>query len=285
MNRLIYTFPMRGWIGLLLIVVFWFINWSAEGLRTHLGFFPMWLGYCLVVDSLTYIRTSSSLFSRNKKYFIMLFILSAPSWWIFELFNTVTHNWIYIGREYFSDLEYAMLATLSFSTVMPAVFGTVELIASFKLFSKINLGIIIHKSITVLIIMFIAGITMLFLILSFPKYFYPFVWGTVFLIVEPINVLLKRVSLLDYLRHGNWVPVLNLFAGTLICGVFWEMWNYYSFPKWIYDAPFVNFLHVFEMPLLGFIGYLPFSLELFSLYGLFSTIPGISQPQKYIIFK
>jgi len=28
----------------------------------------------------------------------------------------------------------------------------------------------------------------------------------------------------------------------------------------------VNFLHIFEMPLLGYLGYIPFSLELFSIY-------------------
>lgn len=41
-----------------------------------------------------------------------------------------------------------------------------------------------------------------------------------------------------------------------------------SLPKWIYDTPGVNFLHIFEMPLLGYLGYLPFSLELYSIYKL-----------------
>ena len=54
----------------------------------------------------------------------------------------------------------------------------------------------------------------------------------------------------------------------MICGLFWEMWNYHSYPKWVYQVPFVGFLHIFEMPLLGYGGYLPFSLELFALYHL-----------------
>ena len=53
-----------------------------------------------------------------------------------------------------------------------------------------------------------------------------------------------------------------------MCGFFWEMWNYYAYPKWTYQVPFVDFLHIFEMPLLGFLGYLPFSMELFDLYHL-----------------
>jgi len=39
------------------------------------------------------------------------------------------------------------------------------------------------------------------------------------------------------------------------------MWNFYSLPKWKYDVPFVNRFHIFEMPLLGYAGYLPFGLE------------------------
>ena len=47
---------------------------------------------------------------------------------------------------------------------------------------------------------------------------------------------------------------------------FWEMWNYYSYPKWIYHVAWGNWLHIFEMPLLGYGGYLPFAQELYALY-------------------
>ncbi len=43
-------------------------------------------------------------------------------------------------------------------------------------------------------------------------------------------------------------------------------------PKWIYNVPFVGFWHIFEMPLLGYGGYLPFSLELYALYRLLSRL-------------
>jgi undecaprenyl diphosphate synthase len=38
------------------------------------------------------------------------------------------------------------------------------------------------------------------------------------------------------------------------------MWNQFSFAKWLYHLPYVGMLHVFEMPLLGFAGYLPFGI-------------------------
>jgi hypothetical protein len=73
---------------------------------------------------------------------------------------------------------------------------------------------------------------------------------------------------MEYLERGDWRPIVSLSVGALICGFFWEMWNYYSWPKWIYHTPGAQFLHVFEMPLLGYGGYVPFALELFVLRNL-----------------
>ena len=53
------------------------------------------------------------------------------------------------------------------------------------------------------------------------------------------------------------------------------MWNFYAYPKWVYQVPFVDFWRIFEMPILGYGGYIPFSLELFALYHL---IVGILEP-------
>ena len=199
---------------------------------------------------------------------MLLFIVSAPAWWLFELFNSITRNWFYDGRQYFTDMEYALLATLSFSTVIPAVFGTTELISTLNLFKGFRDGRKLDKTSRISLTMLILGLTMLILLVLFPKYCYPFIWGSVYLIIEPVNIKLKNRTLLDFTKTGNWQPIFNLFTGSLICGFFWELWNYYSYPKWIYDAPFVNFAHIFEMPLIGFIGYLPFSLELYALYNL-----------------
>jgi hypothetical protein len=42
------------------------------------------------------------------------------------------------------------------------------------------------------------------------------------------------------------------------------MWNFYSYPKWYYTIPYVEFWKVFEMPLLGYGGYLFFGLIIWS---------------------
>jgi hypothetical protein len=57
-----------------------------------------------------------------------------------------------------------------------------------------------------------------------------------------------------------------------VTGFFWEFWNFWSYPKWIYRLPYLELLHVFEMPLFGYLGYLPFALELFALYHLLAGL-------------
>ena len=62
-------------------------------------------------------------------------------------------------------------------------------------------------------------------------------------------------------KRGDWRPVVSAALAALICGFFWEMWNYYSLARWTYSVPLVQRFPVFEMPLLGYAGYLPFGLE------------------------
>ena len=54
---------------------------------------------------------------------------------------------------------------------------------------------------------------------------------------------------------------------ALCDGFFWEMWNWRALPHWYYTVPIVNNLpHLFAMPLPGYIGYLPFGIELYAMY-------------------
>jgi len=127
--------PLRFWLGLLLIVIFWYLNWALTGLRTHWAFFPLWLGFALTVDALVFLRKGSSLFSRNKLAYIGLFFLSIPVWWLFELFNSLTQNWQYWGREHFTDFEFFIYASLNFSTVIPVVFGASDPTRGYRKFA------------------------------------------------------------------------------------------------------------------------------------------------------
>ena len=259
-------FPHHGWLGLILVAVFWVLNWTLSGLRTHWGFFPLWVGYCLTIDALVFWRTGTSLLTRSWRKYLGLFIISAPVWWIFEALNLRTQNWFYDGAEFFTPLVYGLLTTLSFTTVIPAVFGSAELFASFDFLKHIGRGPVIATDKRTTSVFFIAGWLMLALMLAWPRIFFPFIWISLYFIFEPLNVWIGNRSLAEWTARGDWRPVIALWMGVLLTAFFWEMWNFFSYPKWIYDVPWGNWLHIFEMPLLGYGGYLPFALELYALY-------------------
>ena len=250
--------PFHGWIGLALVAIFWPLNWCLDGIRTHWAFFPLWLGYCLTVDGLTFARTGSSLLSRSRRAYIGLFAASVPAWWLFELINQRTRNWIYLDDGLIGPIEYALLASLAFSTVIPAVFGSAELVSSFAWMRRLPPDHMLDERIR-------RGAVEA---------------GDV--IIEPVNHRLGHRTLLARTAVGDWRPVVSLWIGTLICGFFWELWNYWSFPKWIYNVPFLGFGRIFEMPVLGYGGYLPFALELFALYHLLSGFLGYRTGWKYL---
>lgn len=267
-------FPLHGWLGLALVAIFWTLNWTLNGLRTYWAFFPLWLGYCLTVDALVLWRTGTSLLARGWRKYVGLFIVSAPVWWLFEALNLRTQNWVYEGISHFTPLQYAFWTTLSFTTVIPAVFGSAELIASFGFVKRLGRGLVIRPDKATTISFFIAGWVMLALMLAWPRLFFPFLWLSVYFILEPINVWLGNRSLAGHTQAGDWYPVVSLWMGVLLTAFFWEMWNFYSYPKWVYHVPWGGWLKVFEMPLLGYGGYLPFSLELYALYHLLAGLIG-----------
>lgn len=261
-------FPPHGWLGLGLVIVFWGLNWTLTGTRTHWGFFPMWLGYCLTIDGLVFWRKGTSLLTRSWRKYIGLFLVSAPVWWLFELLNLRTQNWTYPGAELFTPLQYAFWTTLSFTTVIPAVFGSAEFFASFAFLKRLKPGPLIATDKPTTIAFFALGCVMLALMLAWPTIFFPFLWLSLYFILEPFNIWLGNRSLAHWTQNRDWRPVISLWLGVLLTAFFWEMWNYYSYPKWIYHVPWGDWMHIFEMPLLGYGGYLPFALELYAIYHL-----------------
>jgi hypothetical protein len=255
--------------GLLIVAAAWSANWSLTGLRTHLLFFPLWTGYALLVDGLTARLRGDSLQARSPLGWAKLFLLSAPVWWAFELVNLRTRNWEYVSRERFSDLEYFLLSTLSFSTVIPAVLSTAELMRGARWIERFAAGPRLVTSARGRRAIAAAGLVAALLLVAWPRIFYPFVWVAPVLVLEPLAYRRVRASgrqgasFLSQLERGDWRPWASLWAGGLVCGFFWELWNFRSSPKWIYHVPGVDAWRVFEMPLLGYLGYLPFAQTLY----------------------
>jgi hypothetical protein len=274
-------FPRHGRIGLFLLITTWAANWCLPGLRTHWGFFFQWLGYILLVDAIVFRKKGTSYYMSSRKDFILMFVFSIPFWWLFELLNMRTHYWYYEARHEFTDVEYFLLASLSFSTVIPAVMETYDLLSLHRFFKREIKWIRINASLKNFLLMFFLGVVMLILVLMYPQPLPYFLWMSLFFIFELVNYLFGFPTILQYTENKSWTPVLQLFVAGLICGVLWEMWNYYSYPRWKYHLPGFEYLYVFEMPLAGYLGYLPFALELWAYYELMKGLYNKIQ-QRYL---
>ena len=201
-------------------------------------------------------------------------MLSAPLWWAFEGINAFTQNWRYLGAEQYSSLEYALIASWHFSVVIPAVFEAAELVGSFEFTTRFRRGPAVRLPDSLLFASVVLGLISLAALAAWPQYVFPFAWLCLLLILDPINHVQGRPSVITCLGRGDWRTVFALATGALICGWFWEMWNYWAFPKWEYDIPSVDFVRILEMPLLGYGGYLPFGLEVYAGYYFLSGLFG-----------
>jgi hypothetical protein len=89
-------------------------------------------------------------------------------------------------------------------------------------------------------------------------------WIGLIYLLDPVNAALGAPSLLRDWRQGRWGRTVALMLGGATSGLLWEFWNYWALSKWTYDLPFLGSwqrYHYFEMPLPGFLGFLPFALE------------------------
>lgn len=256
--------PSHLRFGLALVLMAWGVSWMGPEPARHYTFFPLWLGYVLVVDGITAIRSGTSLLTRSRGGFVTLFAVSVPLWWGFEAANARLQNWVYILPQSYSWLGYHVLASIAFSTVAPAIFATAELVRTFKVVERVGNGPVLAPSRAGQVALMVLGLGMMTAALVFPKPAFPLIWIGAFLVLDPLNEILGRRSLSQAVRRGDWRPVISLAAAGLVCGFFWEMWNSNAMPKWTYDVPYVGFGKVFEMPILGYGGYIPFSFEVFA---------------------
>ena len=227
------VFPWWGWLGVGIIAVFWTLSWSRipalARIQPHLSYMPLWAGYILVVNALCVRRSGASPLTRHPRAYALLFPVSALFWWFFEYLNRYVWNWFYEGVSHMSGLEYALYATVCFSSVLPAVVATAAWLHTFPAFAEGGERMEPRRR--------------------------P---ATVFILVQ---VLLKEPCVLDRARTGNWALFFRFAVAALVCGLAWETWNWHAVAKWVYTVPFVHAFQVWEMPLIGFAGYLPFGVE------------------------
>ncbi len=272
-------FPWWGWAGIGICAVAWALAWgrfSWVGPFQGHTFTPLWLGYILAMNGLVYRRTGRSPLTHHTGAYLALFPISAAFWWFFEYLNRFVQNWYYVG-ENFDAWSYFWFATLPFSTVLPAVLGTREWLQSFSWPAKRFQGFMpirVQRTRAPAWVVLAGAGTGLALIGVRPNFLYPLLWISPLLIIVSLEILFTEPHVFSPVRRGAWDGIVTAALAALICGFFWEMWNIFSAAKWVYSIPYVHRFEIFEMPLLGYAGYLPFGLECVAVAGLFHALPG-----------
>ena len=267
-----FSFPWWGWPALLLLGAAWILAWSRFSWFHTLQpftFTPLWVGYIILINALTFRRVGGCLLTKAPRYFVLLFPVSSVFWWYFEYLNRFVQNWFYQGVESFGPGLYAVHASVAFSTVLPAVVSTAEWLGTHP---WLQTGYSKPVSLTPpraygWVVLAMTALT-LFGVGIWPNYLFPLLWVSPLIAIASVQVALGGETYFSGLSAGEWHRIYIPALAALQCGVCWELWNYFSYAKWVYTVPFVDRFDIFEMPLLGYSGYLPFGLVCMVVAGL-----------------
>lgn len=232
----------------------------------------VWTGYILAVDALVYRVKGRSLLMNNRLEFLLMAVISIACWWLFEFYNA--------PRFWTSDLElwwhyHNIEPNLfvrrfgydwAFATIFPALLETAELFEA-TLFKSFDRGRPLKLPRTSLYLMIGGGgIATLLPLIVISAWFAPLVWLSLIFLVDPINHLRGGPSIVGDLAKGHYRRLLSLLTSGALCGLLWEFWNYWAITKWTYTVPYFGHVKLFEMPVLGYLGFSPFAVECWCMY-------------------
>jgi hypothetical protein len=230
-----------------------------------------WTGFILAVDGLLDRRDRSWL-RRSPRELLLMAVISIPSWLLFEFYDR-PRFWSSTGPElwwHYSGLPpwpwrgfgYAW----SFATITPAILLLAELLepATERVVGR-GRGGRVPRELEAGLICF--GAILATVPLLWPsRSFAADIWLAWPLLLDPVNHMLGRPSVLGDLETGRRTRAAALLASGLACGVLWESWNWLASARWRYTVPFLGGVKLYEMPVLGFLGFAPFALAVFALY-------------------
>ncbi len=217
----------------------------------------VWWAWILLLDGFCVWRRRSSLLTTRRHLLGLLATSSVTFWIFFELLNLRFKNWYYIGT-------FELDGPLSFVTAglfVGAAFSTV-FIGMFEVFDALGAAKVLTKRAEprrlpawLPGVLQLLGAWMALLAIAFPFYLAPLIWGSLTFILDPWNYQRGNRSLLRDFEAGDGRAVARLFLAGLISGLVWESMNFVAPQKWIYTVRGLEDLKLFEMPLLGFLGF------------------------------
>ena len=264
---------LYGWLGFLLLLVSQYCLFrKIEPFHSWFYCFAWW-SYILLADNLLLRLRGRSLLSGRGAGLWRMLPLSVLIWLIFEAYNLALHNWAYDGVPAELWLRWPGY-TAAFATVLPGIFITADLLEHFlfgssrRPFASEVEELIAPPDTIPSPAFLLIGLCLSIAPLLWPRYFFPAVWlGPIFLL-DPLLERMGLRSLALQIAARDRRRIFSLLAAGLACGLMWEFWNFWAPSRWVYAVPFVGDWKVFEMPILGFLGFPPFALECWILYHL-----------------
>ena len=267
MNHRIKPHGVIGIAGFVLAVVM--LRQGREPFTTYFYCFAWW-SYILVADALVYRLKGESLLMNSPHRFITMIPMSISLWCIFELFNFRLENWHYINVPH--DVWARWLGyAVAYGTVLPGLCETSHLVRATGLVKKAQ-GHVLRVSVRLQVVCVCLGLFFLLGTLVLPQYCFPLVWIGFALLIDPVRYRRGGYSLLRDIEKGELQTLFGLLVAGIICGVLWELWNYWAHAKWIYTVPFFEGGKIFEMPVLGYLGFPTFSVSAYLMYCWLRTI-------------
>lgn len=263
-------FKFYGWVGLFVLIIGEYLL-IQDNQFIKSWFTPiMWTGYILFIDALIFKLQGRSLISNRMSQFVFMLPYSVICWVIFEVYNLKLQNWQYQGLPEDPILRYWGYIW-AFATIFPGVLLTSELIDILGIFNGLRVKRFTWRRSTLFVIMFV-GVLFLVVPVLVPQSIAVFLFGAVWIgfvfLLDPVNYFIGAKSLFREWENGRLNKLFSLLLAGLICGLLWEFWNYWATAKWVYIFPYLREPKLFEMPVIGFLGFLPFAVEVYVMWEL-----------------
>lgn len=291
--------PVWAWTGLVIWAAALIAIWSKAPNPRWLvdwAYLPLFWGFTLMVDGWVFVRTGGkSLCATAPREMIGMAVAAMSGWMMFEYLNFfVDDNWFYPKGGLIQNNQFLIYAILGSSGLMPPIYELYDLLCTFpRLKVKYTQGPKINLPKWFRLAVLLGSFVALFLVGFYPHALFGMLWVAPLLIFAVALGLIGEWTPFVGVKNGNWGPLLLYGITYVIYGFMLEFWNYFSATHvdgvvdkcfnpahWVYAIPMVNKYHVFEMPVLGYLGYIPFGVYCAVWWLMFAYLLGIKT--KYV---
>ncbi len=256
--------PAYAVVGLMSMIVFQALLLTGNSIIGRYFTPIQWNGLIMFLDGLHQRRSGGSWIYDHFREILLLSAISIGSWLIFEWYTVYLKNWAYLNLPE-GRLERYFGYAWAFATISPGMF--LIYLTLDDLFPGENPRTPPRLPDKVFWPFAVIGLACLVAPLVWPSpWMTPLVWMGFAFVLDPVVGRMGGRSILSEFFTGHFRSLPLFFLAGLIAGLLWEFWNYWAISRWEYDVPYWGHVKLFEMPVLGFLGFMPFIIESFAIY-------------------